>query len=71
MTTASTEPLPLPSIAQLEAVVVTLAAPLGLKIEAEWLAGVALQFQISLKMAQLLDTVPLTDETEAAPVYRL
>lgn len=61
----------IPAVQELETVAASLAAPLGIEIAPDWLNGIAQQLQISLQMAQMLDAVPLPDESEPAPVYRL
>jgi hypothetical protein len=57
--------------AHLVPVVTALASTMALKVEDEWLQGIAQQLAISFSMAAKLDAVPLPDDAEPAPVYRL
>ena len=45
------------------------AAALGLPIEAEWKAGIKANLQVTLRLANMVATFPLPDETEPAPTF--
>lgn len=47
----------------------TLAASLGIALRPEWRAGVRLNYEVSLRLANELAGFPLDDEAELAPVY--
>lgn len=55
----------------MEALVRGMAAALDLRLQPEWVAGVAQQLAITLTMADLVESVELGDDAHAAPVYRL
>lgn len=46
-----------------------LAASLGIKLRPEWRAGVRLNYEVSLRLANEVAEFPLEDEAELAPVY--
>lgn len=46
-----------------------LAASLGIPLRPEWRAGVRLNYEISLRLANEVAGFPLEDEAELAPVY--
>lgn len=60
-----------PDHARMEELVVTLAGALSLRLEPEWVAGVAQQLMITLAMAEQLEAIDLDDEAQPASVYRL
>ena len=45
------------------------AAALALPIEAAWKPAVKANLEVSLRLAQLVDEFPLSDETEPASVF--
>jgi hypothetical protein len=61
----------LPDQVNLEELVMTWAVVLGLRLEPEWVPGVAQQLMITLGMVELLDAVELDDESQPASTYRL
>jgi Protein of unknown function (DUF4089) len=46
-----------------------LAPLLGLELKPEYRAGVKANLETALRMARLLEEVPLSDEAEPAPVF--
>jgi hypothetical protein len=47
----------------------SLASALGLRIEETWRPAVRANLDVSLRMARLVDSFPLPDETEPASVF--
>ena len=60
-----------PDVARMEELAVALGGALGLRLEPEWVPGIAQQLMITLGMVKLLETVDLDEEVQPAPVYRL
>jgi hypothetical protein len=52
-----------------EVLVRILAAKLALPIDPEWVTGIAQQLATSLAMADLLESVDLTEDAPPAPVF--
>lgn len=55
----------------MEELVRGLADALDLPVKPEWVTGVAQQLGITLTMADLVESVDLSDEAQPAPVFRL
>ena len=46
------------------------AEALALPVEPQWKPAIRANLEITLQFARLVDTFPLADESEPAPVYR-
>jgi len=45
------------------------SAALSLPVDPAWKPGVRTNLEVSLRMARLVDELPLPDESEPAPIY--